>query len=283
MSTYKFTLSDADEKFAINVLNETYETRAKSLEEIKKWLMENPNISGKLDDLNILAFLRGCKFCLDKTKEKIQNYYEMRSKVPEWFANRDPLLPQIDELARLGVFVPLRQFQDNKHVVIIRTAVHDPRKHKQDDVFKVGKMILDLLGCENERLQIYGIIAIFDMQGISVAHARQLPPSKIKKAVHAWQNYHCRPKQLEFINAPVYINVLLNVFKGFMSKKLKGRVRVHFSGLNTLQDVINKNILPIEYGGTDGTIDDHINLWHKRLVQSREWFRQDEMYRSILH
>ncbi|KAI4470669.1 alpha-tocopherol transfer protein-related [Holotrichia oblita] len=282
MSTYRFTLNEADKNFAINVLNETHETRAKSLEEIKNWLIENPNICAKSDDLNILAFLRGCKFRLDKTKQKIQNYYEMRSKVPEWFANRDPMLPEIEELAKLGVFIPLRQFQDNKHVVIIRTAVHDPRKHKQDDVFKVGKMILDLLGCENEQLQIYGVIAIFDMQGISVAHARQLPPSKIKKAVHAWQNYHCRPKQLEFINAPVYINVLLNVFKRFMSEKLKGRVRVHFSGLSTLHDVINKSILPNEYGGTDGNIEDHINLWHTKLLQSREWFKQDEMYRSRL-
>lgn len=278
---YKFTLDDTAKDYAKNFLNETDENRLDSIENIKVWLIENPDICAKVDNLSILAFLRGCKFDLDRTKQKIQNYYKMRRDIPEWFLNRDPLLPEIQELIRIGVFVPLQKLHHNKHVVIIRTAAHDPKKYKQDDVFKTGKMILDILGHENEILQIFGIIAIFDMKGVSLAHAKQLTFGRIKKAVYAWQNYHCRPKQLEFINAPVYINVVLNIFKSFMSEKLKGRVRVHFSGVNTLHDVVDKSILPVEYGGSDGSIDDLINLWCKKTIDYRDWFKE-EQYKSRL-
>lgn len=282
MSTYIFTLDDAARNYARQFLNEIDENRNSSIDNIKSWLIENKAIGAEINDITILAFLRGCKFNLDKTKEKIKNYYQMRSEIPEWFANRDPLLPEIQELARIGVFIPLQKLHNNQHVVIIRTAAHDPKKHSQDNVFKTGKMILDVLAHTNERLQIYGIIAIFDMENISLAHAKQLPPTRIKKAVHAWQNYHCRPKQLEFINAPTYINLVLNIFKSFMSDKLKGRVRVHFSGMKSLHEIIPKNILPAEYGGDDGNIDDHIQFWCKNLVEHRNWFIEKERYKSKL-
>lgn len=282
MNKYEFRLDEHARSHAETFLNESEQNRAESLQELRRWLHENSNIGAKTDDLSLLAFLRGCKFDLHRTKAKITEYYKMRAEVPEWFKNRDPGRPEILELLKLGVFIPLDKLHDNKHVVIIRTAAHDPKKHKQDDVFKVGKMILDVLAIENELLQIYGIVAIFDMKNVSLAYARQLPPARIKKAVNAWQNYHCRPKQLEFINAPVHINVVLNVFKSFMSKKLQGRVRVHFGGLETLHEEIDKDILPVEYGGNDGSIQKHIDFWLEKLQQYKEWFANDEQFKSEL-
>lgn len=267
---------------AIIELNET-EGHLSSLQVIKEWLAENPKLNAKTDDHSIIAFLRGCKYNLDKTKRKIQNFYVMKAERPEWFTNRNPRLTQIHDLLKLGVFVPLRCFHENKLVVIIRTAVHNPKIHKQDDVFKAGKMVLDVAVKEYfENATIFGVSAIFDMKGVSLAHARQLPPSVIKKAVFAWQNYHCRPKQLEFVNAPLYVNVVLNVFRRFMSEKLKGRIRVHFSGLSSLHEVIPQNILPVEYGGTNGTMSELIEYWFTKLDQYSEWFEEDEKYKADL-
>jgi hypothetical protein len=54
------------------------------------------------DPVNVVRFLRGCKFDLEKTKHKLSNYYELRARCPEWFSQRDPCLPEIQELLRLG-------------------------------------------------------------------------------------------------------------------------------------------------------------------------------------
>ncbi|KAF5285690.1 hypothetical protein FQR65_LT13075 [Abscondita terminalis] len=251
-------------EYAISNLNETEENVCNAVEDIKNWINNTPGLNAKTDDKSILAFLRGCKFNLEPTKKKMKNFYVMKLERTEWFLNRDPYLTEISELIDLGVFVPLNKYHNNMLVVIIRTAAHDPKVHKQDNVFKAGKMILDLAIEENfDNATIYGVCAIFDMSGISLPHARQLPPHVIKKAVFAWQNYYCRPKQLEFINAPMY-----------------GRVKVHFSGNESLHKVVAKEILPVEYGGCNGTLADLIQYWGKKVREHKDWFKNDEQYRA---
>lgn len=55
-----------------------------------------------LDDQWILTFLRCCKFSLQKTKEKIDAYYTIRNLMPEFFENRDPFEPEIQEYLKAG-------------------------------------------------------------------------------------------------------------------------------------------------------------------------------------
>lgn len=278
----KITYSNESMKqYAVENLNETEESARRGIEEILSWIKDTPGLNAKKDDRSILAFLRGCKFNLELTKKKMRNFYVMKVERPEWFSNRDPDLSELSELINLGVFIPLKKYHNNMLVVIIRTAAHDPKIHKQDNVFKAGKMILDLAVEENfDNATVYGVCAVFDMTNISLAHARQLPPHVIKKAVFAWQNYYCRPKQLEFINAPIYVNVVLKIFKSFMSEKLQGRVRVHFSGNDALHKVVSKEILPFEYGGNEGPVADLIEYWSKKIYERKDWFKNDEQYKA---
>ncbi|CAG9817238.1 unnamed protein product [Phaedon cochleariae] len=164
------------EKHAKETLNETEETRTSGLHDIKKWLTEEKtNLHARLEDQYILPFLRGCKFDLKKTKAKLKRFYKMRRDVPEWFRNRDPSLPELQELMKLGCFVPLRRFHENKLVVIVRVAVHNPRIHQQNDVFKLGNMLTDVAAMEYAvAAQIYGVVAIFDIAvGVHEATARR--------------------------------------------------------------------------------------------------------------
>lgn len=278
---YVFTLSNEDSKYAEEYLNETEGKRNASLIELRQWLKEaQPNLHARTEAKYLLPFLRGCKFDMIKTKKKITNFYRMRRDEPQWFTNRDPTLELLQDLVKLGVFVPLKQSSDNKLVVIIRTAAHNPKVHSIHDVFKVGKMILDIAAYENERCIIYGVTAIFDMSGIALGHATQLTPGVIGKAINAWQNYHCRPKQMEFINAPSFINVMLNIFKSFMSQKMKERVRVHYDGIGTLHTIVDKSILPPEYGGEGESVESLCHFWSQKLIASKDWFAEDEKYRA---
>lgn len=45
----------------------------------------------------------------------------MRMERVEWFTNRDPFLPEIEQLLDLGVFLPLKEKDDqNRQVFIVR-------------------------------------------------------------------------------------------------------------------------------------------------------------------
>lgn len=95
----------------------------------------------------------------------IRSHYKQRAERDEWFTFRDPFLTELSELLSIGVFLPLRRKdEENRQIVIIRTAAHDPSKHKQVDVFKVGRMILDYLVAVDESMSVYGIRAIFGEQ-----------------------------------------------------------------------------------------------------------------------
>lgn len=90
------------------------------------------------------------------------SHYKQRTERIEWFTLRDPFLTELNELLSIGIFLPLKQKdEDNRQIVIIRTAAHNPSKHKQNDVFKLGRMILDYLVATDESISVYGIRAVF--------------------------------------------------------------------------------------------------------------------------
>lgn len=277
---YVFSLNSEARKYCEETLNETEESRTKALHHIEQWSVLNAHYHIKNDKLSLLQFLRGCKFDLDRTKRKLIDFYTMRRDIPEWYHNRIPSLPEIQELAKLGVFIPLRKNFNNQLIVIIRTAVHNPRIHSQNDVFKTGNMILDTALKDNEEAQIYGIVAIFDMTGVGIRHANALTPTIIKKAVRSWQNYYCRPKRLDFVNAPFYINVVLKIFKSFMSEKMRKRVEVHFDGFESLHKIVSKSVLPKEYGGEGESLADLGEYWRCKILENHEWFVEDEKHKA---
>lgn len=42
-------------------------------------------------------------------------------------------------------------------------------------------MILDLVIDSDETISVYGVVAIFDMSGVNIGHAMQMPPSLVKR------------------------------------------------------------------------------------------------------
>lgn len=72
----------------------------------------------------------------------------MRAERIEWFADRNPLKPELAELLNLGLFLPLHvKDVNNNQVFIIRTGVHDTHKHEQNDVLKVRSPSMKVKYC----------------------------------------------------------------------------------------------------------------------------------------
>jgi hypothetical protein len=110
------------------------------------------------------------------------------------------------------VFLPLlKRDQEGRLVVVIRIAAHDPKQHKQNDVFKIGNMTLDWLLSREEDTTVYGVCAIFDMKGVSLGHARQLTRAMIRKAVHSWQVGCVNEFKFIIILMPLFINCYVGI------------------------------------------------------------------------
>lgn len=60
--------------------------------------------------------------------------------------------------------------------------------------------------------------------------------------------------------------------------KLFFQIYVHGTDMEALYKVVPRKLLPKEYGGEAGTIQELIDSMEKRLVANREFFLEDEKF-----
>lgn len=73
------------------------------------------------DDEVITRRLITQSFSIERVKEKIDNFYTTRHKMPEILRDRDPLAPTLNKCLRQGYWVVLpKRTPDNKRVTILR-------------------------------------------------------------------------------------------------------------------------------------------------------------------
>ena len=115
------------EKYARENLNEDPKRTESDIKAIKEWIKKQPHLNKNVrngkhinqdegvilklifictnliqDDELVLTYLRGCKFSLERTKEKIDMYNTCRAACPEWFGNMDPEEANAHELLKRG-------------------------------------------------------------------------------------------------------------------------------------------------------------------------------------
>ncbi|CAL4095895.1 unnamed protein product [Meganyctiphanes norvegica] len=279
--TYVCTLSEELQKKAEEELGEVPSRRAKDIQAMRDWLKKQPHINCPTDDWTILRFLRGCKFSLERTKEKMDMFYTCKAACPEWYTNRDPKDPKMREILEMGMFLPLPGYdKEGRRVVFIRTSVHDPAKFSMDECFKATHFINDVMIEEDEQCSITGFVQCMDMAKATMAHNLQMTPALMKKSMTIWQDgYPMRPKGLNYINTPAAFDTVFSIFKSFMKEKMKKRIHIHGSDLESLHKQIPKDILPKEYGGTNGTVEEITKYWLEKVDAKRDWLLEDEKYK----
>lgn len=175
-------------------------------------------------------------------------------------------------------FLPLRKLDSqNRIVLIIRLFLHDPKIHNIDllmkvyqfpriqrtDVikystlkFKVGVAISELELERNETLTLNGIVVVLDAQGATMSHVLQATPNYLVRLVQLLHNsVSIHIKSYDFINVPWQLAYIVKFFRSLMSEKLKNRFCI-YSDDKVLGEKFSKDILPLEYGSYDGSVDD---------------------------
>lgn len=166
----------------------------------------------------------------------------------------------------------------------MKGAAIDPRRHNISDQMRFSMMISEMLMHEADQSSITGFVGVQDMDGMTLGHATQFSPSLGKKAMTIWQvsviqperpliiyfwrhlydlsykdAYPQRPKGMHFLNMPGLMEGIFSMMKSFSKEKMRDRLIVHPKGdLSMLHEAVGTEILPKEFGGTNGTLQDHI-------------------------
>ncbi|XP_059608766.1 retinol-binding protein pinta-like [Phlebotomus argentipes] len=265
-------------KVAKEEINEVPERISEDLEALKEWIRKQPHLRARTSDQFLVGFLRGCKWSLERAKEKIEDFYTLRGRIPELMKGRDPLDKRTRKLIRTGVGLPLplTEAPGKPRIMLIRPAAYDPALFTFADVMKVGNMIGDVLLLEDDNMMIAGQIDILDLADVSAGHFMQMNPGLMRKITLLTQKANpMRQIETHCINTPPGFETIFNMFKGFVNEKQRNRIHVH-RNTEELFKCIPRKLFPTEYGGEAGKIEDIIDFWEQKLITYSEWFKEDE-------
>ncbi|XP_053661311.1 retinol-binding protein pinta-like [Anopheles marshallii] len=262
-------------------LNEKPERIDEDLAALRQWLARTPHIRARIDDQFLVTFLRGCKYSLERAKEKIDMFYSVRTAIPELMRNRDPDKARTREIVRLGIGLPLplTDGPDAPRIMLIRPGVYNPKEYTAEEVIKVSTMINDILMLEDDNMVIAGQVGILDLANVTSAHFLQFTPTFVKKmTMMSQEGSPLRQKGFHYINTPTGFETVFNMFKSFMSEKNRSRLYVHGSNLEKLYQHIPKRLLPKEYGGESSSLQEITSIWEKKILSYREYFLEEDQY-----
>jgi len=280
---YVSTLSPEIVQIAKEELEEDDHRRAQNVQILRDWLKKQPHMKSCPTDAKfLLAFLRGCKYSLEKSKKKIDLTMTLRSLLPEFFSGWNPMKADMQKALAYGGTLPLPGY-DNKgrKVVIIRPGAHDPAEMKMETVQRASFMVWDIMGDESEQMFITGMVLIFDFDGFTMNHFTQMPPSTVKKLMPCWEDCNpLRPQSMNYIRTPSIFNTVYSFMNGIMSEKMKSRLRVHGDDFQALYKEVSKDILPKDYGGDGMSLAELTNYWKNKCESRSDWLKQRETMKS---
>ncbi|XP_053623850.1 uncharacterized protein LOC128682872 [Plodia interpunctella] len=273
-------LSAALLKKAQKEINENPKRVNSDIKALREWLDKQPHMHKiKPSDQWLLAFLRGSKFSLERSKEKLDMYYTLKGLVPEFFANRDPLDTGLQEMLRLGAFLPLKncEGEDSCRTCIVKIGVLNSTQYNLSDMLKVAFMITEILMLEDDNFAVSGEQVIVDMKDVGVSILSQWTPALAKKVISCFEKaLPVRMRSTHMLNTPTGFEAAYTIFKTFLGEKLKKRIQVHNQDYEAMHKSIPKSVLPVEYGGDDGSLQELIDYWKVKVESYRDWFIKEE-------
>ncbi|XP_046675261.1 alpha-tocopherol transfer protein-like isoform X2 [Homalodisca vitripennis] len=287
-------------------LNESPEVAVEALHELKLRIADDLDLHACTDDAFLLRFLRARKFNTTKAFALIQRYYQMKLECPDLFRTPRPsekthvlemqaqcVLDDRDHNGSRVYIFRVGQIKSLTTLAAIKktggmahpntsSAVHgtekcDTSRITVEDVFSTNVLALEHVVREPET-QVAGITVIVDMTGFGLQqHAKFLSPYYARRTVDVIQEtFPLRFKGFHVINQPFYFDAVFAVLKPFLKEKIRQRIYLHGKDLNSLHSYVDANILPAEYGGLQGELDN--TRWRQQLLVLEEEFMEMETY-----
>ncbi|XP_075167516.1 clavesin-2-like [Haematobia irritans] len=243
------------QKIAIEQLNELPSRIHQDLNDLKTWIGKQPHLRARMEDQFLIQFLRGCKYSLERAKEKIDLYFTLKTKYPDMFGLTDLNDPQFSKFFKLGCFNFLPQpLHGNGARIVAIQFNYNTEVHTR-------------------------VIYIFDMRKTNLGHLLQLTPNFCKKSVsYLEKSMPLRIQGVYFVYAPAYAQQFFKLLLPLFSEKLRKRVHIMGSDLEQLTKHIPLTYLPRDMGGENGLCREITAEYYKILQANCEYFSQNSQY-----
>ncbi|RZF38407.1 hypothetical protein LSTR_LSTR006533 [Laodelphax striatellus] len=244
-----------------------------SLDSLKEWVQKQDHLPyDNIDDHLLSRFLHCSNNSIEQTKMTLEKFFTMRGDSQEFFQNRDPLLPSIQNVFKIIDIIPLpKTTPEGFKVFVYRLEDPDPDKFNHLDYVRTFFDIADTR-IKTEKELPSGEVPIFDMTGFSLRHMTRLSLPSLRKQMQYVQEAHpVKLRQIHIINTLPILERVMMLFRPLMKKDVAQMLHFHLPNSTTLFDFIPKEILPNEYGGQAGTLKELKQIWVNKVISEREW------------
>lgn len=230
---------------------------------IKEWIGKQQHLPQNIDENKLENFLLKNKFHMEKTKQKIENYFTLRGLHRELFATFDIDSEEIRRFRKCQVYVPMPLLTDKQERIMVYKLIDsDPA------LFSFTDLAIFLLAIVDISLKYdyaVGERLVHDWSGIEMGHFPKLDFSVLTKLNKLHQEaYSSRILGLEYINCPPFIDNILGLLKPIFKAKLFNRITVHKS-FDTLYENVPKKYLPVDFGGEQKSVEVIKEEWMEEL------------------
>lgn len=257
-------------------LNEVETRIPEDIATLRQWIDKQPHLIAKPSDQFLLAFLRGCKYSLEKAKQKIDYFYAFRTVSPELFLNNQ-ITEKSLKLSRLGTFFPLLKplKSDGPCIIFTRYDGIDIDEYSFEELFKNQIRVSTMVMLENDNYAVAGAINIIDMAQLKLSFLLRFDMVLAKKmGVFTDKAIPFRVRGIHFINFPSEAMTFIKMIQPLMPKKIKERMMMHTS-MESLYEHVPKEYLPEEYGGSNGSISDCVEVLEQQFLKYKTFFDED--------
>uniref|UniRef100_A0A8D8WR97 Alpha-tocopherol transfer protein-like n=1 Tax=Cacopsylla melanoneura TaxID=428564 RepID=A0A8D8WR97_9HEMI len=246
---------------------------------IHDWYSTQPHLPQNYDKRIIRKFIRGCKHDLERVKRKLNFYFLLRAETPEFYANRNPMLPELQYVLTNWPVLPLPNLTQDGYRVTYFEAPID-KELDLPSLYKAIMMICDIRTVEEDILR--GDVFVFNSENATAKLLSKLVSPLTKKAMAAAQEaYPQRLSAIHVINANVITDKVVNFFKMFVKVSMKNRFHVH-SKLDSLYQHVDRSCLPSDLGGGAESIANLTAAWKAKVESYGQWYKEQESVHTDL-
>ncbi|KAH8287669.1 hypothetical protein KR054_011340 [Drosophila jambulina] len=265
------------------------------LAEMMAWFEGNPNLPEKIEPIVMLRFLKCMAYDVKKTQALVELNYSMRNKHPHLFMDRN----MSDEMTAKGLRVsdclvlPGLTPEGNK-LLFFRMADQDPSTRNSVEESKIFFMLSDARftrpdvevdpGKEyvlNEADIASGDVQIVDIEGYTLRHLAYISIFVLRVYMKFLQEaYPCRLKAMHVINCPSFLDKLVSMMSPFLREEVRNMIKYHTEGLESLYEEVPRDMLPEEYGGKAGTME-QLKARSIESIREKSAYLSDERYWKV--
>lgn len=197
-----------------------------------------------------------CKGSLERTKQQIDLICTMRTHMPHLFqitSLKDQVLAEVFAKGR-ACFLP-KLTKDYYRIVVVKASPNMTFESSHISLLFLSFLYAAEYLKSNE--YCLGFRFVFDISDISLTDViTKLNLIELQQMVPVFtQGYGCKIKSVYLLTSSKFIETLLRLLKPLFSEKIANRIHA-VSDRQMLKDLIQPDILPVDYGGPERSVED---------------------------